>query len=254
MTDNRVKDRVKVMLNGTSADGVTSEHAVVAPHGVLPGQALHVLTLAQRTAEEHLAGAHQQAEKIRTDALARAEEIARDAQMHAHSVRREADKVLSDARALAEHSAREAQARADEARRDADRIIAEARARAESSAADARAGADQLKQQAQQRYDDVVGSLGVRRETLQEQIEALERFDRDYRARLTGFMQNQLRALWVDRPRVGELEGAEPEPAEPQVPLVPEQAPEPENGDARIPGRRHGTDAGAEPEPVPDGR
>jgi hypothetical protein len=29
----------------------------------------------------------------------------------------------------------------------------------------------------------------------------LERFDREYRARLTSFMQQQLRALWVDQPQ-----------------------------------------------------
>jgi vacuolar-type H+-ATPase subunit E/Vma4 len=258
VTDNRVKDR-GVLLNGTSADSVTSEHAVVAPAGVLPNQALHVLTLAQRTAEEHVAGAHHQADKIRTDALAKAEEIARDAQMHAHNVRREADKVLYDARALAEKSVREAQARTDAARRDADKIIAEAQARAESFTADARAGADQLRQQAQQRYDDVVGSLGLRREALQEQIEALERFDREYRAKLTGFMQNQLRALWVDRPQVGELEGAETAEDEPETPAQ-DPAPEPGTGAARIPAQRQDGDAGtdadadAESEPAPGQR
>ena len=48
----------------------------------------------------------------------------------------------------------------------------------------------------------MVGSLATKREALQGQIEALEMFDRDYRARLTRFMQNQLRALWVDEPHV----------------------------------------------------
>ena len=62
--------------------------------------------------------------------------------------------------------------------------------------------ADELGQQAQQRYDDVVGSLAAKREALQHQIEALELFDRDYRARLTAFLQNQLRTLWVDEPQV----------------------------------------------------
>ena len=47
-----------------------------------------------------------------------------------------------------------------------------------------------------------MGSLATKREALQQQIEALEHFDRDYRGRLTTFMQNQLRALWVDQPQV----------------------------------------------------
>jgi len=63
----------------------------------------------------------------------------------------------------------------------------------------------------------VVGSLATKREGLQNQIEALEQFDREYRQRLTAFMQGQLRALWVDQPQVaGEL--PEPQVAEAPAP------------------------------------
>jgi len=206
MTDNRMKDRVKVML-GTPAESETSEHAVVGQNPRFPDQALQVLTMAQRTAEEHVATAHHQADKIRTDAQAAAEQIARDAQVHAHNVRREADKVLFEARQASEQLARDARARTEEAQQNADKILAEARGQAEAITAEARAAADQLKAAAQLRHDDVVGSLGARREALQQQIEALEQFDREYRGRLTAFMQGQLRALWVDQPHVvGELE------------------------------------------------
>jgi cell division septum initiation protein DivIVA len=203
VSDNRMKDRVKVLLNGTSSEGETSEHALVSPpqQPAHPNQALQVLTLAQRTAEEHVARAHHQADKIRTDALAAAEQIARDAQVHAHNVRREADKVLTDARAASEQVARDSHARTEEARRTADKIVAEARAQSEQIVAEARANSEHLNHQARQRYDDVVGSLGTKREALQNQIEALEHFDREYRSRLTAFMQNQLRALWVDQPQ-----------------------------------------------------
>ncbi|WP_430790121.1 hypothetical protein [Actinoplanes sp. G11-F43] len=197
-----------MLLNGT--DSQTSEHAVIAPNPGLPNQALQVLALAQRTAEEHVASAQHHADKIRTDALAAAEQIARDAQAHANNVRREADRVLAEARAGAEQMARDAQARAEEARRTAEKIVADARSRAETIGSDAHAGAEQLKQQAQQRYDDVVGSLGAKREALQQQIEALEQFDREYRGRLTGFMQSQLRALWVDAPQMNEYVEEEP--------------------------------------------
>lgn len=197
-----------MLLNGT--DSQTSEHAVITPNPGLPNQALQVLALAQRTAEEHVASAQHHADKIRTDALAAAEQIARDAQAHANNVRREADRVLAEARAGAEQMARDAQARAEEARRSGEKIVSDARARAETIGADAFAGAEQLKHQAQQRYDDVVGSLGSKRESLQQQIEALEQFDREYRGRLTGFMQSQLRALWVDAPQMSEYVEEEP--------------------------------------------
>ncbi|GAA0487761.1 hypothetical protein Ade02nite_11950 [Paractinoplanes deccanensis] len=256
MSDNRMKDRVKVLLNGTSTESQTSEHALVAPtqqagsaqsgpaqsaQGAQPGQpgqhpnqALQVLTLAQRTAEEHVARAHHQADKIRTDALAAAEQIARDAQVHAHNVRREAEKILSDARAAAEQIARDSHARTEEARRNAEKIVTDARTQAEQIAQDAQANADHLNQQARQRYDDVVGSLGSKREALQQQIEALESFDREYRSRLTTFMQGQLRALWVDQPQVtGDLPEAGP---------VAEPGPRhgaPDDRDDAVPAQRH---------------
>ena len=206
MTDNRM-NRVKVMLGGVPGEGgETTEHAMVAPRE-FPNQALQVLTMAQRTAEEHVATAHHQADKIRTDALAAAEQTAREAEQHAHNVRREADKVLFEARKAAEQTDREAHARAEHAQRNAGQIEAEARARAEAIVGDAHASAEQLKLQAQRRYEDVVGSLGSKRAALQEQIEALEQFDREYRSRLTTFMQGQMRALWVDQPQVtGELD------------------------------------------------
>jgi cell division septum initiation protein DivIVA len=223
VTDNRMKDRVKVMLSGPSADSETSEHVLIAPPNQSqpqpqphPNQALQVLTMAQRTAEEHVTTAHRQADKIHTDALAAADEIARDAQVHAHNVRREADKVLFEARASAEQTAREQQARAEEARRQAEKIVADARAQADAIAASARANADQLRAQAKQRFDDVVGSLGTKREGLQQQIEALEQFDREYRGRLTAFMQAQMRALWVDQPQVT----GDPEPVALDAPPV----------------------------------
>jgi cell division septum initiation protein DivIVA len=203
VTDTQTKDRAKVVLNSSSPDGKTSEHPLIGLHPGLPDQALAVLTMAQRTAEEHIGTATRQADAIRAEAMATADQIAREAESHAHNVRREADKVLYDARAAAEQSAREAQAHVDQAARNAEKAAADARAQVKSITADARGKAEELMAEAHRRYEDVVGSLGTRREALQQQIEALEQFDREYRGRLTAFMQGQLRALWVDRPQVG---------------------------------------------------
>jgi cell division septum initiation protein DivIVA len=204
VSEQQTRDRVKMILGGTTDDSMTSEHAVIVPNPVVhPDQALQVLTLAQRTAEEHVAGAQRHAEKMRDEAQGAADQIARDAQVYGHNVRSEAEKVLADARAAAEQAARDARACADEARRSADQIVGEARGSAESITGDARRHAEQLKQQAQQRYDDSVGSLVAKRAALQQQIEALEDFDRQYRSRLTSFMQGQMRALWADSPEVG---------------------------------------------------
>lgn len=212
VTENQIKDRLKAVLAGTSPDSATSEHPPIVPGAMHPNQALGVLTLAQRTAEEHIAIANRQADKIRTDAQAAAEKIAGDAETHSQNIRREADKVLAEARAAAEKAAREARTQAEDARRSANQIVSEAREQAQAIAKDAQEHAEQLRLQAQQRYEDAVGSLGAKREALQQQIESLEQFDREYRSRLTSFMQGQLRALWVDAPVVSDdLEDPEPE-------------------------------------------
>ena len=83
MTDNRIKDRVKGLLAVTPTSGDLSEHAhaqaqaraqhlQAPPPGQAPPQgdgeaqyqALQVLTLAQRTADEHLTSARHEAAKI----------------------------------------------------------------------------------------------------------------------------------------------------------------------------------------------
>jgi cell division septum initiation protein DivIVA len=207
VTDSRMKDRMKGLLAGPPPTGESPDQADVPSDSSTPRHALQVLTLAQRTADEHVAGARREAEKIQADAKASAEQIARDAEAHANKLRREANKVLSDAREAAARTDRDAQARTDDARRDADQILFDAQAKAETVAAAAQANAEELKLQAEQRYQDVVGGLAGKREALQRQIEALEQFDREYRTRLVSFMQGQLRALWVDEPQVaGEIE------------------------------------------------
>jgi vacuolar-type H+-ATPase subunit H len=181
------------------SDTVTAQH-----------QALQVLNLAQRTAEEHVASARRSAEKITADARAGAEQIVRDAQQHAQGLQQEAKKSLSEAHVNAQQVARDAQAKADAVRKQAEEILADAQTKAEETAKLAQTNADELKHQAQQRYEDVVGGLAAKREALQRQIEALEVFDRDYRSRITAFLQNQLRSLWVDEPKVAAelMEGA----------------------------------------------
>jgi cell division septum initiation protein DivIVA len=214
VTDTGMKGRVKGLLGG----GVDEPYEQNGGPPSIPSaqhQALQVLNLAQRTAEEHIVNARRQADKICGDARAQADQIVREAQQHAHGLRQEADKALSVAHAAAAQIAREAQAHAENVQRNTEQILSGAQARADELAKHAQADAEELKHRAQQRYEDVVGSLAARREALQQQIEALEQFDREYRARLTAFMQNQLRALWVDEPRVTaeDLEERETVPA-----------------------------------------
>ena len=200
MIDNGMRGRVKGLLAGPAMIEPV-ERAGAHSDPAAQHQALQVLVLAQRTAEDHLASARQEADAICIEARATAERIVRDAQVHAHGLQQEAEKARSDARAAAAQMARDAQATANTAQRNAEKLLSEARVRADDIGQKAQADADELMHQAQQRYEDVVGSLATKREALQRQIEALERFDQEYRARLTAFMRNQLRTLWVDEPQ-----------------------------------------------------
>lgn len=202
MNDSWRTDRVRGLRAAPGDESTPAPLPETAADDSGRRQALHVLTLAQRTADEHIAAARQQADKIQADAQAKAEQIIRDAQARAYTVREETEAAQSEARAKAEQIATDAEARADQARRDAEAIVSEARARAKQMAADARARADELHQRALRRYEDVVGTLADKREALQQDIQSLEQFDRDYRSQLITFMQAQLRTLWVDAQRV----------------------------------------------------
>jgi vacuolar-type H+-ATPase subunit H len=196
-----MRGRVKGLINGPSPDAMVPEQP--HPNMIDPDaqrQALQVLVLAQRTADDHVASAQHQAGTIRADAQAAAEQVARDAQVHADGVRQDAAKAIADARGKAEQIVRDAQAHAGGLRRDADKALSDARAGAAEIIKDAQANATGLDREAQQRYDEVVGTLERKRVALQDQIDSLEQFDRDYRSRLRSFMQSQLRALGVAEP------------------------------------------------------
>jgi len=219
-----MRGRVKGLL-GTPTAGEApppmSVPPVDGPPDAAQHQALQVLTLAQRTAEDHLNRARHEADRIVGEARDTASQIVRDAQAHAEGLHREAEAALAEARAAAAQMAREAQGHADDARRGAEEIVSEARMRGDEIVKEAQGRADELQHLAEQRYEEMVGSLAARREALQQQIEALERFDREYRARLQAFMQHQLRALWVEEPRVdpSDLEpGSEPTSPAPEQP------------------------------------
>jgi cell division septum initiation protein DivIVA len=218
-----MKGRVKGLRSGTSPDNEPPEQIDVHAAPDAQRHALQVLTLAQRTAEEHIASAQRQGEKIQADARATAEQIVKDAKTRADAVRRDADKALSDARATAAQITRDAQVHADNARRNADKLVSDARARADEVAKEAQSHADGLKRQAEQRYQDDVGSLAAKREALQQQIEVLQQFDREYRARLTSYLQAQLRALWIEEPQVDGEPLDQPGPAEPAPPAAAQQ-------------------------------
>lgn len=262
MSDIWTKNRAK----GFHRDGVPAEEREVSPLSVAPPQpreqsdgkpvgdvqqAMQMLTLAQRTADEHVAGAHRQAEQIHTDARAQAEQILSEARAQAEAVRTEADTALTEAKSQAAKVAEDSKTQAEGARQERDKIVAEARSQATQIAKNAQGKADELARQAQARYEEMVGNLVTKRETLQRQIEALQEFDRDYRTRLLTFMQAQVRALWADEAQVdGDI--TPPDAAPPKVDQPSGQHARPEHPTGQQPDRQPGQQPGQE-QPAPTG-
>ena len=138
VSDNLIDDRVQRLLAAVSSDGKTSENPMVVPGTRKPDQALQVLTMAQRTAEQHVADANRDAEKIRAAAQAEADVVAQKAKDHADKVRADAARIMSEARGSAEQAKRDGAVgvEADD--------VAEIRLGVEVAAKrDMRAGADQ---------------------------------------------------------------------------------------------------------------
>ncbi|GHJ48822.1 hypothetical protein Cs7R123_61640 [Catellatospora sp. TT07R-123] len=222
MTDNRLKGRVKGLFGAQPELEAAPEpvEAVLADPDA-ERQALQVLVLARRTADEHIATAQQESHRIRQEARGKAEDTAREARALVEAAREDAANIMAQTQAKAVELAREAQANAEGARRESEQLVSEARQRALRITEDARTKADELERDALQQYEDVVGSLEAKRDALNERIDALQQFDREYRARLRRFMNSQLDALAQDDPGT-ELDAradAEPREAEPRQPV-----------------------------------
>lgn len=81
------------------------------------------------------------------------------------------------------------------AQRTADETVAQARAEADRLLAETQAHTHQLVSQAQQQANAHVGDLENRRRALEQHIEGLRAFEREYRTRLKAYLETQLRDL-----------------------------------------------------------
>jgi cell division septum initiation protein DivIVA len=169
-----------------------------------------VLTLAQRTADALMSAAHRHAEGIRKSADVEAHRIILEARLDANRVQAEAETALTEARAAAEQMVHRATIETEKIRKQAAELLTAAREQAALIIGAGQARAETLKNQAEQQFEESVGKHGVRRAALQQQIEALELFDRECRRQLTGVFQSQLRALWVPLSPAGDGRPAAP--------------------------------------------
>jgi DivIVA domain-containing protein len=108
-------------------------------------------------------------------------------------------RVLSLAQQTADQAVADARREADEtlsrARREANEILSKARHQAEQVTSDARARSENLDRDAQERHRQALGSLIQQREELERRVDDLRIFEREYRRRLTDYLECQLRDL-----------------------------------------------------------
>jgi hypothetical protein len=163
--------------------------------------------MAQRMADQTVEEAKVKAKSMVAEAEARSKNMTEQAQMRAREVTEAAQMRAREVTEAAQMRAREvteaAQARARELTEGLETRYKE---RIQSAEARARVAEEQARMQIAQATEQVAR----RRQELESSIEALRAFERDYRARLRGFVEGQLKAL---------------EDAAPSGPVAPPQPP-----------------------------
>jgi len=111
----------------------------------------------------------------------------------------ESDGMLAEARTKSEQLLSDARAKSDsmvnEARTRVDTMLNDARTRAETLERQARDKATTLERESQRKYTETMNSLNSEKSGLGKKIEELRTIEREYRTRLRGFLESQLREL-----------------------------------------------------------
>ncbi|MPY82217.1 MAG: DivIVA domain-containing protein [Actinophytocola sp.] len=111
----------------------------------------------------------------------------------------ESDGMLSEARTKSEQLLSEARSKADamvnEARTRAETMLNDARTRAETIERQSRDKATSMEREAQRKYTEAMNNLNAEKDALGKKIDELRTIEREYRTRLRGFLESQLREL-----------------------------------------------------------
>lgn len=111
----------------------------------------------------------------------------------------ESDGMLAEARTKSEQLLSEARTKADsmvnEARTRAETMLNDARTRAETIERQSRDKATALEREAQRKYTESMNNLNAEKDVLSKKIDELRTIEREYRTRLRGFLESQLREL-----------------------------------------------------------
>jgi DivIVA domain-containing protein len=153
-----------------SAMEQTQAHSGMGGDGEPNVQAAKVLGLAQEMADRLTAEAKTESDGMLAEARAKSEQL------------------LSDARAKSDSMVNEARTRAET-------MLNDARTRAETLERQARDKASTLEREAQRKYTETMNELNTEKSALGKKIDELRTIEREYRTRLRGFLESQLREL-----------------------------------------------------------
>ncbi|MFI6028384.1 DivIVA-like cell division protein Wag31 [Amycolatopsis magusensis] len=153
-----------------SAMEQTQAHGMGPDNGEPNVQAAKVLGLAQEMADRLTAEAKTESDGMLAEARTKSEQL------------------LSDARAKSDSMVNEARTRAET-------MLNDARTRAETLERQARDKATTVERESQRKYTETMNSLNSEKNTLNKRIEELRTIEREYRTRLRGFLESQLREL-----------------------------------------------------------
>ncbi|EHR51903.1 DivIVA domain protein [Saccharomonospora marina XMU15] len=154
----------------TSAMEQTQTHGFMGDSGEPNVQAAKVLGLAQEMADRLTAEAKTESDSMLAEARTKSEQL------------------LSDARSKADSMVNEARTRAET-------MLNDARTRAETLERQAREKATNMDREAQRKYTETMNNLNTEKSSLNKKIEELRTIEREYRTRLRGFLESQLREL-----------------------------------------------------------
>jgi DivIVA domain-containing protein len=153
-----------------SAMEQTQAHSMVGDSGEPNVQAAKVLGLAQEMADRLTAEAKTESDGMLAEARTKSEQL------------------LSDARAKSDSMVNEARTRAET-------MLNDARTRAETLERQARDKATTMERESQRKYTETMNNLNAEKGALGKKIEELRTIEREYRTRLRGFLESQLREL-----------------------------------------------------------
>lgn len=143
--------------------------------------ALRTLLLAQRTADEAIAEAQAEAAQLLDSARENSERQLVEAN-------KEAETTLTSAR-------EEAGSTLTAAREEAETLVSGAKAEAQATLSSAREKAARIDEDVAARIQAATGDLDAQRIDLEQRVEKLRAFEREYRIRLKAYLENQLRDL-----------------------------------------------------------